>query len=102
MASPETPQEVRTEPAHQEKATRREPAWRTRQVSQLHFFFVWSPEGDRPRARHETREGAVGEARRLGELHPHAAFLVYEARLADAVEPTAQPVVGIQGATPAG
>lgn len=62
-----------------ERPKRREPAVHTRPVSDRLFFFVWSPQGDRPKVRHETKEGALGEADRLKTDHPGDDFFVYRA-----------------------
>jgi len=43
------------------------------------FWFVWSPTEQRPKKRHETLEGAIGEARRLRELFADKRFLIYKA-----------------------
>jgi hypothetical protein len=48
------------------------------------FWFVWAPTELRPKKRHETREGAIGEARRLRELFPEKQFLVYHATQVEA------------------
>jgi hypothetical protein len=44
------------------------------------FFFVWAPDGMRPKKRHPTAEAAQAEAARLRAIAPERQFLVYEAR----------------------
>jgi hypothetical protein len=45
------------------------------------FYFVWAPDGQRPKKRHATAEAAHTEAARLRGIAPERQFLVYEARL---------------------
>jgi hypothetical protein len=50
------------------------------------FWFVWGVGEAAPKRRHETLEGARGEARRLAELHPAAEFLVFAAELMESAQ----------------
>jgi hypothetical protein len=43
------------------------------------FYFVWAPDGQRPKKRHATAEVAHAEAARLRAIAPGRQFLVYEA-----------------------
>jgi hypothetical protein len=52
------------------------------------FWFVWGVGEPAPKRRHETLEGARGEARRLTEKVPGATFLVFAAELVESVEGT--------------
>jgi hypothetical protein len=49
----------------------------------VRFFFVWAPDGQRPKKRHATAEAAHTEAARLRTIAPERQFLVYEARRLD-------------------
>jgi hypothetical protein len=42
-------------------------------------FFVWAPDGLRPKKRHATAEAARAEAARLRAIAPEREFWVYEA-----------------------
>lgn len=44
------------------------------------FWCVWCPTEGPPRRRHQTAEGARGEARRLAQVHSGREFRVYELR----------------------
>ncbi len=45
-----------------------------------HFWFVWCPDGMRPKKRHASLELAQAEAQRLSASAPGRQFIVYEAR----------------------
>jgi hypothetical protein len=49
------------------------------------FWFVWRVGEGAPKRRHETAEGARGEARRLANLHPGKPWLIYAAELVESV-----------------
>jgi hypothetical protein len=53
------------------------------------FWFIWAPDGRRPKKRHATLEAAQHEAARLRALMPKRVFPVFEARLI-----TAKPAGG--------
>lgn len=43
------------------------------------FWLVWNPDGGPPTYRHDTQDGAIGEAERLARAHPGARFFVLQA-----------------------
>jgi hypothetical protein len=49
-------------------------------VSELQFWMCWATSQGAPRYRHQTKEGAVGEARRLAKSFPGVRVLVLEVR----------------------
>jgi hypothetical protein len=56
------------------------------------FWTVWGIGQGTPRYRHETPEGARGEARRLASIHHDTAFQVLECRAVGAPERWREPV----------
>lgn len=46
------------------------------------FYYVWSPQGTRPRVRHENFWAADNEARRLATTNPGNQFVVLESKVA--------------------
>lgn len=45
-------------------------------MTKFDHYFVYSPDGDGPRKRHDTIEAAQAEAIRLAEKHPDRMFLI--------------------------
>jgi hypothetical protein len=90
-------------PARQARP-RREWQERTARVPWRQYFFVWNPDADAPRARHETLEGARGCARDLAQRFPGQTFLIFKAELQGEEwvrrEPRAAQPVGTQEPAP--
>jgi hypothetical protein len=70
-----------------DEAPRAEAEQQAPEVPKTLFYFVWSPQANRPRKRHATLELAQSEAERLREEVPEKMFLVYEARIVGEVSP---------------
>jgi hypothetical protein len=47
------------------------------------FYFVWAPDGQRPKRRHASAEAAHAEAARLRGIAPERRFHVFEAHRID-------------------
>lgn len=70
-------------PGRSRRGRRREPWAQHRPTSAPlnigRFYFVWCPIEGTPRFRHETREGAKGQAKHLAAKFPGREFFVFEA-----------------------
>ena len=52
-------------------------------VNAARFWFIWQPNGYRPKKRHATLEAALAEAARLSTANHRIEFRVYEAQLVE-------------------
>jgi hypothetical protein len=60
------------------------------------YFYVWSPAGFKPTRRHETEDGARGQAAQLRGKFPDQEFFVYRAERLETEQPGKPAVADIE------